>query len=96
MPVNHMVWIKFRADVPPERVERHLEALRSLAHRVPGILDLTLGRNFTDRANGCTHGLSVILPDRAALSAYITHPVHVEVAGAVRQDAEILALDYEY
>jgi hypothetical protein len=96
MPVNHMVWIKFRADVPVERIEKHVVALRSLKERVPGILDLTIGRNFTDRANGCTHGLSVILVDKAALAAYASHPVHVEVASALRQDAEILALDYEF
>jgi hypothetical protein len=96
MPVNHMVWIKFRADVPAQRIEQHVAALRSLKDRVPGILDLTIGRNFTDRANGCTHGLSVILADKAALAAYAPHPVHVEVAGALRQDAEILALDYEF
>lgn len=96
MPVNHMVWIRFRPDVPVERVEHHLAALRSLRGRVPGILDLTLGRNFTDRANGCTHGLSVILADKAALATYAPHPAHVEVASALRQDAEILALDYEF
>lgn len=96
MPVNHMVWIRFRADVPEERIAAHLEGLRSLAAGVPVVRGLTVGRNFTDRANGCTHGLSVILDDRAALSAYAVHPRHVEVATALRRDAEILALDYEY
>jgi hypothetical protein len=91
-----MVWIKFRADVPARRIEEHLDALRSLRARVPAILDLSLGANFTDRAQGCTHGLSVILPDRAALAAYLPHPAHVPVAQALRQDAEVLALDYEY
>jgi hypothetical protein len=91
-----MVWIRFRADVPVERIEAHCAALRSLRERVPGVLDLSLGANFTDRANGCTHGLSVILKDRDALPAYAVHPAHVEVATALRRDAEILALDYEY
>jgi Stress responsive A/B Barrel Domain len=97
MPVNHMVWIRFRPDVPAERIAAHLEGLRSLATRVPVVRGLTVGPNFTDRANGCTHGLSVILDDRAGLAAYAVHPHHVEVATALRRDAaEVLALDYEY
>ena len=96
MAVNHSVWLRFKADVSAERVEEHLAALRSLLQTVPGIRDLTLGANFTDRANGYTHGLSVLLPDKAALKAYAVHPAHVEVVTALRRDADILALDYEY
>ena len=96
MPVHHQVWIKFRADVPEERIAAHLRALQSLQGRVPGVLELNLGKNFTERANGCTHGLSVVLTDKAALAAYGPHPVHAEIAKALRQDAEVLALDYEY
>jgi Stress responsive A/B Barrel Domain len=96
MAINHMVWIKMRPGVPPERVAAHLVGLRSLATSVPGVRELTVGANFTDRANGCTHGLSVILTDRAALKVYAEHPAHVEVATALRQDADVLALDYEF
>ena len=97
MPVNHMVWIKFRPTVDEQGVGAHLDALRSLRTRVPGVLDLTLGANFTDRAQGCTHGLSVILKDRAALADYAVHPAHVEVATALRKDAElVMALDYDF
>jgi hypothetical protein len=96
MAVNHMVWLRFRPDVPAERIAAHLEALRGLAGRVPGVRGVTVGANFTDRAQGYTHGLSVILDDRAALSAYAVHPAHVEVATGLRRDAEVLALDYEY
>ena len=96
MPVNHMVWIKFRPGIDEAGIAAHLAALAALRERVPGVQSLNLGRNFTERANGCTHGLSVILDDKAALQAYAVHPYHVEVATALRRDAEILALDYEF
>jgi len=96
MAVNHMVWIKFRPDIDAARIAAHLQALRGLEARVPGVQSLTLGRNFTDRANGFTHGLCVILDDPAALAAYGPHPYHVEVATALRKDAELLVLDYEF
>lgn len=96
MAVAHMVWLKFNDGVSQETIDEHLVALASLQDSVPGIVDLTLGENFTDRAEGCTHGLLVVLEDRAALTGYATHPAHVAVAGSLREDAKLLVLDYEF
>ena len=96
MAVKHVVWIKFKDAVTPERVSEHVRALKDLTVRVPGIVDLAVGANFTDRANGFTHGLVVTLEDRAALDRYAAHPAHVEVATALRSDADLQALDYEF
>ncbi len=95
MAVTHMVWIKFNADVTPATVNEHLAGLSSLKDTVPGITSLSIGANFTDRANGYTHGLLVLFPDKAALATYINHPNHVAVATALRKDAAVQALDYE-
>ncbi len=91
-----MVWMKFHAAVSDERIAEHLAALRSLPADVAVIRSLNCGANFTDRADGYTHGLSVVLDDRAALGVYADHPRHVEVATALRADAELMALDYEF
>jgi hypothetical protein len=96
MPVQHIVWIKFNDGVPGERIDRHMAALATLKDRVPGVTGLSLGENFTDRAQGYTHGLIVTLEDKAALAGYAQHPHHVEVADALRADASLLALDYEF
>jgi hypothetical protein len=96
VPVNHMVWIKFAADIDDERIAAHLAALRGLPKEVPGIIDLTIGPNFTDRANGYTHGLSVILENKASLADYSSHPAHIRVASDLRRDADIMALDYQF
>ena len=96
MPVQHIVWMKFNEDVAGERIDQHLAALSELKSEVPGVLDLSLGENFTDRAEGYTHGLVVTLEDKPALESYAKHPFHVEVATALRRDAALLALDYEF
>ena len=96
MAVTHIVWIKFHDGVTASRIDEHITALRSLAGEVPGITSLTAGRNFTDRANGYTHGLVVVLEDKAALEGYATHPYHVAIASALREDATLMALDYEH
>ncbi len=96
MAVQHIVWIKFNADVSNDRIDEHLAGLRSLEGEVPGITALMLGENFTDRAQGYTHGLIVTLTDREALATYATHPYHVKVAEALREDSSLLALDFEF
>jgi len=93
--IEHMVWIRFKPGVTPERQQHHLDQLASLKDRVPGIVKLAVGENFTDRSGGYTHGLLVTLQDRNALGVYATHPVHVAVAGPLKRDADLLALDIE-
>jgi hypothetical protein len=95
MAVNHMVWIRFRPEIPAERIDAHMAALRGMVGVVPGVLGLTCGANFTDRANGCTHGVAVLLESREALKAYAVHPVHAAIAAGLRADGDVLALDYD-
>ncbi len=94
--IEHSVWIKFHDHVEPARRQQHLDALAALKDRVPNIVELAIGENFTDRANGYTHGLLVRLPTRDDLARYATHPRHVSVATALKKDADLLAMDFEH
>jgi Stress responsive A/B Barrel Domain len=95
MAIQHLVLIRFHATVSAARIQHHLSAMQSLRIAIPGILALTAGTNFSERAQGYTHAAVVTLADRAALAAYIAHPVHVEVATGLRGDSEYLVVDYE-
>ena len=96
MAVEHMVWIKFKPAVTRERAAEHLSKLMALAEQVPAIESIRAGANFTDRAKGFTHGLVVTLASRQELPRYLDHPRHVEVAAALRADAEeLVAMDIE-
>ena len=95
MAITHIVWIKFNHGVADTRIAEHITALKSLKDNVPGIIELSIGENFTDRADGHSHGLVVILDDKTALATYLAHPNHVEVATALREDATLMALDFE-
>ena len=95
MPVHHMVWIRFNPDVSAARIEEHLENLRSMSQYIPAIHDLHVGAEWTDRPHGFTHGLIVTVAGRGDLPAYIQHPYHVQVAGPLKQDAQLMAMDIE-
>ena len=77
--VEHIVLFKVKQGVSVEAITGMVEGLAGLKSRVPGILDLSLGTNFSDRSKGFTHGLVVRFRDRAALDEYIPHPAHQEV-----------------
>ena len=91
-----MVWIRFHDGVTDDAIAQHLAGLRGLADKVPGIVRLAVGENFTDRAGGFTHGLLVTLESREALQTYADHPEHVAVAGPLKRDAELRAMDFEH
>ncbi len=95
MAVLHIVWVKFHPELARERIAGHLRALESMPDSIPEITALHIGENFTDRAAGFTHGLIVTLGSRADLQRYIEHEHHARVAGALREDAELLVMDIE-
>ncbi len=97
MPVEHIVWIKFKDGVTAERIEHHMQGLRALPDKIPGIVDLCVGENFTDRAAGHTHGLLVTFDNQTSLEHYLPHAEHIAVAGPMKDDADsIMAMDFEH
>lgn len=95
--IVHIVLFKWIEDATSEAIEAVMNGLRGMEGRIEGLLYVSCGENFSGRAQGFTHGLVTRFTDRAALDAYATHPVHVEVIEKyikpIRSD--VLALDYE-
>jgi hypothetical protein len=96
--IEHIVIMRWNEGTTPQAIEAVLEALRALKNKIPNILDLTCGENFSDRSKGYTHALVVRFPDRAALANYIQHPDHQAVVQGLINPilADSLAVDYEF
>ena len=96
--VEHIVLFRWTDEASQQAKDNAVAELRNLKSKIPGIVDLSCGTNFSDRAKGYTHGLVVRFKDRAALETYGPHPEHQRVVQnfitPIR--AEILALDYEF
>ncbi len=95
MPLEHMVWLKPKAATSAEALDALLLEMIALREVVPGVVDITAGRNITDRAQGCTHAAIVTLDSPASLEGYLQHPDHQIVGGKLREAAELLVFDYE-
>jgi hypothetical protein len=95
--VEHLVLLRLKPGVTPEEVDGLLAAIRGLPARVPGILGLQCGRNFSpDRAQGYDLGIHVRFARREDLAAYGPHPEHQKVVARI-QDlcAGLIAVDFE-
>jgi len=95
--IIHIVLFKWKEETAPEAIAKAMENLRGLKDKIPEILEISCGENFSERAKGFQHGLLVKFSDRSALDAYQPHPAHQEVVQNLIKPivAEVLALDYE-
>ncbi|KKD36600.1 Dabb family protein [Limnoraphis robusta] len=95
--IVHVVLFKWKEDTTPEAIASTMEGLKELKAKIPGIIDLSCGENFSERSQGFQHGLVVKFTDKSALEAYTPHPEHQAVVQNLIKPilADILAVDYE-
>jgi hypothetical protein len=95
--VEHIVLFRWKEDATPEAIAKVFDGLRALKGKIPGLVELTCGPDFSGRARGFTHGMVVRFVDRAALETYLPHPLHREVITTwidpIR--ADVMACDFE-
>ena len=96
--IEHILLMRWTEQASQEAIDRALQGLRSLRGKIAGIVDLSCGENFSERAKGYTHGLVIRFKDRAALDGYFPHPEHRRVVddliNPIRADTVII--DYEF
>ena len=90
MTAKHVAWFNFKEGVSEERIDKHMDAVRSLVDLVPVVQQIECGPSYTDRAKGLTHCIIATLPSREALPQYLEHPLHVPIAEALVADVDEL------
>ncbi len=94
--IDHLVFIAVREDASPEDVEDLVSSIRGLKDSVPGVVDLTVGENFSERSGGYTHGLFVRFETREDLQRYMGHPDHLAVVEKLDRLTTRIVADYEF
>src|SRR5215472_9075917 len=95
--VDHLVLFKWKEGAKIDDIIAAISGLKSLKSKIPGIVDLTCGENFSDRSQGFHCGLLVRFESRAALDGYGPHPAHQEVVQKLLAPirADIIVVDFE-
>lgn len=95
--IDHVVLFTVREDISREDAEDLVSSLRDLKDSVPGVLDLSVGENFSERGGGYTHGLFVRLRGRDDLQGYMKHPEHLSVVEKLEERTTgRIVVDYEH
>jgi hypothetical protein len=94
--VVHIALFQWKAGTSDQDIEASLHAVRALKQKVPGLVDVRCGTNFSPWAEGYTHAVIVLAEDRAALDAYRKHPDHEVVARQIeRMEERGIGVDFE-
>lgn len=95
--VEHIVLFTVKDDLPREDAEDLVQSLRDLRGVVPGVVDLSVGENFSERSGGYTHGLFVRLRTHDDLQGYMQHPDHLAVVEKLEERTTgRIVVDYEH
>ena len=76
--IEHIVLMRFSKNTTKsQKNELNLKTL-ALKKGIPGVMDIQMGHNFSERSQGYDMGLTVRFTDQAALDNYGPHPLHQE------------------
>lgn len=91
--VTHVVLFQFES---PEDAQASVDKLLAMKGRVPSLLGLEAGVDFTRSERSYEVALITRHADRSALEAYRTDPVHLEVVQFIKgKTAGSVAVDFE-
>lgn len=95
--IRHTALFAFDNAASDTQTAELIAALLALRNEIAGIERVVWGENFSQRANGHTHVVSIDFPDRAALAAFYDHPAHKRIAQTLLKPitASLLIADYE-
>jgi antibiotic biosynthesis monooxygenase (ABM) superfamily enzyme len=94
--IDHLVFLSVREEASPEDIEDLISSIRGLKGTVPGVVDLTMGENFSPRSGGYTHGLLVRFESVEDLQEYMKHPDHLAVVEKLDALTDRIVVDYEF
>ena len=100
MVVKHIVFWKLKAEAhgqPAAENARAIKAkLEALQGRVPGLLKIEVGLDFSRSDSSCDLALYSEFESRAAVDAYQAHPEHKAVMPFIAESrSERRVVDYE-
>jgi hypothetical protein len=94
--IDHLVFLSVREEASPEDIEDLISSIRGLKGTVPGVVDLSMGENFSPRSGGYTHGLFVRFESVEDLQEYMKHPDHLAVVEKLDALTDRIVVDYEF
>ena len=94
--VVHIVMIKFKDGTSKDQIEEIKSQIDNLFGRVPTLLSMDTGLNFSDEDRAMDLSLIATFDSKDDLKEYAIHPEHLKVIENIKKVAEYSkVVDYE-
>jgi hypothetical protein len=94
--VIHVALFKFKQEVPKEQIEKIMEEVRNFKDKIPQIVEIYAGKNFSRHSQGFTHAIVIKFESRKNLDAYRAHPNHKPIAEKLEEmEEDSIGVDFE-
>jgi len=92
----HIVFFKWKKSAPKEEIVKIISDLREMRDKIPGIIGLRSGHNYSMDLHDYTHALVVSFKDKKSLDDYRKNPMHMKVVKKIiLYEEHSLAIDFE-
>ena len=79
----HIAIFRWKVGVSETEVDNALNDVAALQSKIPGIVEISCGKNTSKHSDGYTHVVLVRGKNQAAIDAYREHPDHITVAARI-------------
>lgn len=94
--IVHIALFKWKSSIPQKEIDNLMRDIESLQWKIPEVVQLYAGENFSIFNQGFTQAVVVITNDREGLEVYRHHDFHLPLAQKVESFAEnSLGFDFE-
>jgi Stress responsive A/B Barrel Domain len=94
--LRHVVFFKFKDEIPPERRHNFVNLLRKLPQHIPEVVASEVGEDILHMQRSFDVAIVFTFDDRAALESYSVHPEHVTLVEESRRiNEKVCSVDFE-
>lgn len=77
--IYHTVLFKWKSEATEDQINDVVRSLNALSGVIPSLLEIQVGKNFSDRSGGYTHVLITKFKTKEQLDQYMTDERHHKI-----------------
>lgn len=94
--IIHIALFKFKQEVPKEQVEKVMEEVRNFKDKIPQIVEIYAGKNFSQHSQEFTHAIVIKFNIKEDIDSYRNHPEHKPIADKLdKMEEDSIGIDFE-
>ena len=94
--IIHVALFKFKPEVSKEVIDNAMNEVRVLKNKIPHVLEISAGENFSKHSKGFTHAIVVKFNSKEDIDSYRAHPAHKPIADKLDSiEEDSIGIDFE-